>query len=626
MSDFDIVLLHGSPSLYFRGSGLLRDFSLKASLTHGSELPLPLREVRREEGRILLDYSLLPFETVLLSIEEQKGLLVVSIKASLSSFSKSFSSYFDPRRTIVLAYSPFSQGGDYACLRFDEDRGSLQTSFPSSIKEVPAKTERLLLRHGNGVSGLFALPGRFDTSLGKNEVVVSSGRERLTAIEGPFLALGREKEAAALSARLEELVAVETPFQSKGPSYRLAYSPYEFYRDGYGEKEILRRVGELLSGDIRLDAVLLRGSCFREGKGALEDLELDERRFPSGAKGLSAALHARGVSLHVRVPLAGGARFFSPTGEIARELRPYFEALPGGSLLIKPEREAVGKVASACFSFLASSGVDGLEIEGLSLLGRYYGGLLPSASLVDLFLEGLAPSLPLFEGGTAFAVSSSKEARRYSGLPLVYDGHASLTREKGFEESLSELLLSAPTLSSHPLIGPAVVPFGPDAMEGMVLSLLLDSPLVLSGPSGGGDLPFLKAFLSNGTPFRHAKGLPFLAADEAWSNAILENRSAKVLVPSPGGYLFAAFSKCPTPLRRELHYQDFPFEGEYLAVPSFGGRPSFFLEGSSLSYEVRKGKPVLYELLKLEDGACRFVNEPTLLHYAESAPLKRFLK
>ena len=85
MNDFDIVILHGAPSLYYKGIGLLRDFSLRASLTHGGELPLPLREVRKEEGKIVLDYSLLPFEEVLLTIEEEKGLLVMSIKASLSS-------------------------------------------------------------------------------------------------------------------------------------------------------------------------------------------------------------------------------------------------------------------------------------------------------------------------------------------------------------------------------------------------------------------------------------------------------------------------------------------------------------------------------------------------------------
>lgn len=626
MNDFDIVILHGAPSLYYKGIGLLRDFSLRASLTHGGELPLPLREVRKEEGKIVLDYSLLPFEEVLLTIEEEKGLLVMSIKASLSSFSKSFSSYFDARRTIVLTYFPFEEGGDFASLRFDEDRACLATSFPSSYKEVPLRSERLLLRHGDGVSGLFALPGTLECSLGKNEVVVSSGRECLTSIEGSFLALGRAKGVSALVASFEDLTAVPLSAMIKAPAYRLAYSPYEFYQDRYEEKDILKRVDELIEGGILLDAVILRGSFFQEEKGALADFELDPSRFPSGLKGLASALHARRLSLHVRVPLSGGSRFFSPTGDIARELGSHFEALPGGNLLIKPEQEAVAAVFSACLSFLASSGVDGLEVEGLSLLPRYYAGLLPSESLVDLFLKGLFPSLSLFKGGAAFAASSSKEARRFLGLPLVYDGHTSLTREKGFEESASELLLSASSLKGHPLVGPSVVPLGADALEGMVLSLLLDSPLVLSGPSGSGDLPFIKAFLRNGAPYGRAEGLPSLAASDLWSNALLENRAIKVISQAKGGYLFASFSKCPSPLKRELRYEDFPFDGEYLAIPSLGGQPSFFLLGVSLPYEVKKSQPVLYELIKLEDGACRVVNKSNLLRYEAAAPLKRFLK
>ena len=626
MNDFDIVILHGAPSLYYKGIGLLRDFSLRASLTHGGELPLPLREVRKEEGKIVLDYSLLPFEEVLLTIEEEKGLLVMSIKASLSSFSKSFSSYFDARRTIVLTYFPFEEGGDFASLRFDEDRACLATSFPSSYKEVPLRSERLLLRHGDGVSGLFALPGTLECSLGKNEVVVSSGRECLTSIEGPFLALGRAKDVSALVASFEDLTAVPLSAMIKAPAYRLAYSPYEFYQDRYEEKDILKRVDELIEGGILLDAVILRGSFFQEEKGALTDFELDPSRFPSGLKGLASALHARRLSLHVRLPLSGGARFFSPAGDIARELGSHFDTLPGGNLLIKPEQEAVAAVFSACLSFLASSGVDGLEVEGLSLLPRYYAGLLPSESLVDLFLKGLLPSLSLFKGGAAFAASSSKEARRFLGLPLVYDGHTSLTREKGFEESASELLLSASSLKGHPLVGPSVVPLGADALEGMVLSLLLDSPLVLSGPSGSGDLPFIKAFLRNGAPYGRAEGLPSLAASDLWSNALLENRAIKVISQAKGGYLFASFSKCPSPLKRELRYEDFPFDGEYLAIPSLGGQPSFFLPGVSLPYEVKKSQPVLYELIKLEDGACRVVNESNLLRYEAAAPLKRFLK
>lgn len=626
MNDFDIVILHGAPSLYYKGIGLLRDFSLRASLTHGGELPLPLREVRKEEGKIVLDYSLLPFEEVLLTIEEEKGLLVMSIKASLSSFSKSFSSYFDARRTIVLTYFPFEEGGDFASLRFDEDRACLATSFPSSYKEVPLRSERLLLRHGDGVSGLFALPGTLECSLGKNEVVVSSGRECLTSIEGSFLALGRAKDVSALVASFEDLTAVPLSAMIKAPAYRLAYSPYEFYQDRYEEKDILKRVDELIEGGILLDAVILRGSFFQEEKGALADFELDPSRFPSGLKGLASALHARRLSLHVRLPLSGGARFFSPTGDIARELGSHFDTLPGGNLLIKPEQEAVAAVFSACLSFLASSGVDGLEVEGLSLLPRYYAGLLPSESLVDLFLRGLLPSLSLFKGGAAFAASSSKEARRFLGLPLVYDGHTSLTREKGFEESASELLLSASSLKGHPLVGPSVVPLGADALEGMVLSLLLDSPLVLSGPSGSGDLPFIKAFLRNGAPYGRAEGLPSLAASDLWNNALLENRAIKVISQAKGGYLFASFSKCPSPLKRELRYEDFPFDGEYLAIPSLGRQPSFFLPGVSLPYEVKKSQPVLYELIKLEDGACRVVNESNLLRYEAAAPLKRFLK
>ncbi len=626
MNDFDIVILHGAPSLYYKGIGLLRDFSLQASLTHGGELPLPLREVRKEEGKIVLDYSLLPFEEVLLTIEEEKGLLVMSIKASLSSFSKSFSSYFNARRTIVLTYFPFEEGGDFASLRFDEDRACLATSFPSSYKEVPLRSERLLLRHGDGVSGLFALPGTLECSLGKNEVVVSSGRECLTSIEGSFLALARAKDVSALVASFEDLTAVPLSTMIKGPAYRLAYSPYEFYQDRYEEKDILRRVDELIEGGILLDAVILRGSFFQEEKGALADFELDPSRFPSGLKGLASALHARRLSLHVRLPLSGGARFFSPAGDIARELGSHFDTLPGGNLLIKPEQEAVAAVFFACLSFLASSGVGGLEVEGLSLLPRYYAGLLPSESLVDLFLKGLLPSLSLFKEGVGFATSSSKEARRFLGLPIVYDGRTSLTREKGFEESTSELLLSASSLKGHPLVGPSVVPLGEDALEGMVLSLLLDSPLVLSGPAGSGDLPFIKAFLRNGAPYGRAEGLPSLAASDLWSNALLENRAIKVISQAKGGYLFASFSKCPSPLKRELRYEDFPFEGEYLAIPSLGGQPSFFLPGVSLPYEVKKSQPVLYELIKLEDGACRVVNETSLLRYEATAPLKRFLK
>lgn len=626
MNDFDIVILHGAPSLYYKGIGLLRDFSLKASLTYGGELPLALREVRKEEGRIVLDYSLLPFEKVLLTVEEEKGLLVMSIKASLSSFSKSFSSYFDARRTVVLTYFPFEEGSDYSSLRFDEDRACLATSFPSSYKEVPLRSERLLLRHGGGVSGLFALPGTLECSLNRNEVVVSSGRERLTSIEGAFLALGRAKDVSAIVASFEDLMAVPLPSPVKAPAYRLAYSPYEFYQDRYEEKDILKRVDELIEGGVLLDAVILRGSFFQEEKGALVDFEFDPARFPSGLKGLAAALHARRLSLHVRVPLSGGPRFFSPTGDIAKELGSYFEALPGGNLLVKPEQEAVAAVFSACLSFLTSSGVDGLEVEGLSLLPRYYAGLLPSQSLVDLFLKGLGPSLSLFKEGAAFAASSSKEARRFRTLPLVYDGYTSLTREKGFEESTSELLLGASSLRGHPLVGPAVVPLGQDAIEGMVLSLLLDSPLILSGPAGSGDLPFIKAFLRNGASYARAEGLPSLAASDLWSNVLLENRAVKAMSRAQGGYLFASFSKCPSPLKRELRYEDFPLEGEYLAVPSLGGQPSFFLPGATLSYEVKKSQPVLYELIKLDDGACRVVDEPNLLRYEAAAPFKRFLK
>lgn len=626
MDGFDIVLLHGRPSLYRHGVGLLRDFSLSMSLSHGGELPLPLREVKRAGNRIVLDYSLLPFGKALLIFEERGEAIVARIEGELSSFSKAFSSYLGQKRTVVITYFPFDEASEVSALRFDEERLILSTSFPPSLREAKGDAERVLFRHGGGITGIECLPGPLDVRLSKNEIAVDCLGERQTAIEGDVFAVARGHTLRETVAILEKSIGREAPFPIRPPSYRLAYSPFEYFGDGYGKAEILARVDEFISNGIKPDCVLLRGEWFKTSGGAAYDFEADPERFPGGLAELVRELAERSVSLHVRVPLAGGRFFYARDGEIGSSFSGCFISLPGGSLLPRPEAAPLREFFSSVFSFLASKGIRGLEVEGLSLLSKHYGGLFTNDVLAERYLGAIGESLGFFGEGSAFASSLGNESRAIASLPLVYDGINAMTREEGFEESLSSFVLSSLSLKGHPIVGPSVVPLGKDAMEAMAFSLLLDSPLVVSGPAMKGDVPFIKAFMKNGRPYRAASGIPVLEESSSFSNPILENRVAKILSPYPGGYLFAAFSKCLTPLRRELSLSDFGIDGEYLALPSFGGQGSFLTAETPLTFEVRKGKPAFYELIRLEDGSCPLSEGPSLLRFDPTAKRKRFLR